>query len=239
MQVAAGIVFSLAVWSKLFAVDDSIGRLSHLLAGICIQRRPASAHSIANRQQKKMKRNLMQCASSFTRCLTQIPCSSAPKVRPSRFATQRQTRCLHATRPSLLQSRPPKSRDRGPKSDEDTQTDFGALDVLRNTVAPATSIDACTSDGFALNNQMRISGSGILLVGGEAFRWWPWLREGRKEGTIAEGGLGEDDMTGKLLNARGQWEVPESAWGVLELVYPKPGMLYSRRMNVNEADCLR
>ncbi|KAI2480151.1 hypothetical protein Ptr902_08332 [Pyrenophora tritici-repentis] len=172
-----------------------------------------------------MERNLIQCTSSLSRCLTQITCRSARKVRPATFTARQQIRCVHATCPTLLQSRPPKSRDRGPKSNEDTQTDFGALDVLRNTVAPATSIDACTSDGFALNNQMRISGSGILLVGGEAFRWRPWLREGRKEGTIAEGGTGEDTMTGKLLNARGQWEVHEGAWGVLELVFPKPDIL--------------
>lgn len=115
-----------------------------------------------------------------------------------------------------MQSKPPKSRDRGPKSNEDTQTDFSALDVLRNTVAPATSIDACTSDGFALNNQMRISGSGILLVGGEAFRWWPWVKE--SDNPESRGG-----MMGKLLNAKGQWDVQPQSWGALELVYPKPG----------------
>jgi len=114
-------------------------------------------------------------------------------------------RRLHTPGAQLLQSRPPQTRDRGPKSDEDTQTDFGALDVLRNTAAPATSIDACTSDGFALNNQMRVSGCGLLLLGGEAFRWQPWQQSGR------------------LLNAKAQWEVPDSAWGVLALVYPKPG----------------
>ncbi|KAJ4343409.1 hypothetical protein N0V95_006671 [Ascochyta clinopodiicola] len=124
-----------------------------------------------------------------------------------------------------MQSKPPKSRDRGPKSEEDTQTDFGALDVLRNTAAPATSIDATTNDGFALNNQMRVSGCGLLLVGGEAFRWRPWVRAGRKEGTVAEGGLGDDAMTGRLTNAKGQWEVHEGAWGVLELVWPKPDLL--------------
>lgn len=139
-----------------------------------------------------------------------------------------QARWLHSTRPALLQSRPPKTRDRGPKSNEDTQTDFSALDVLRNTAAPATSIDACTGDGFALNNQMRISGSGILLIGGEAYRWWPWLQKQSGQGTTAEGGAGKGAMTGKLLNAKGQWEVPEQAWGVLELVYPKPGMRQSR-----------
>ncbi|CAN9381357.1 unnamed protein product [Alternaria alternata] len=72
---------------------------------------------------------------------------------------------------------------------------------------------------------MRISGCGILLIGGEAYRWRPWLREGRKEGTVAGGGTGDDMMTGKLLNAKGQWEVQERAWGVLELLYPKPDLL--------------
>ncbi|KAJ4322272.1 hypothetical protein N0V94_002502 [Neodidymelliopsis sp. IMI 364377] len=135
----------------------------------------------------------------------------------------RSARRIHTTRPLLMQSKPPKSRDRGPKSNEDTQTDFGALDVLRNTAAPATSIDATTSDGFALNNQMRVSGCGLLLVGGEAFRWRPWVREGSKEGTVREGGPGDDAMTGRLLNGKGQWEVQEGAWGILELCWPKPG----------------
>ncbi|KAH7355732.1 hypothetical protein BKA66DRAFT_516006 [Pyrenochaeta sp. MPI-SDFR-AT-0127] len=134
-------------------------------------------------------------------------------------------RYIHTTPAYRLQSRPPKSRDRGPKSDEDTQTDFGALDVLRNTAAPATSIDACTSDGFALNNQMRISGSGLLLVGGEAFRWRPWLLEGSEKGTTAAVGADGDTTTGKLLNMKRQWSVQEGAWGILELVYPKPDLL--------------
>ncbi|KAF2469151.1 uncharacterized protein BDR25DRAFT_229817 [Lindgomyces ingoldianus] len=116
-------------------------------------------------------------------------------------------RCLHASQVRVQASSPPKSRDRGPKSNEDTQTDFGALDILRNTAAPATAIDACTNDGFALNNQMRVSGSGILLVGGEAFRWRPWSSDE------------------KLKNAKGQWEVQNGAWGVLELVWPKPDLL--------------
>lgn len=120
---------------------------------------------------------------------------------------------------------PPNTTDRGPKSNEDTQTDFGELDVLRNTAPPATAIDNCTEDGFALNNDMKIYGSGLFLVGGEAFRWRPWLREDRKEGTVAQGGVGEDAMSGRLENAKRQWDVPKEAWGVLDLVWPKPGML--------------
>jgi NADH dehydrogenase [ubiquinone] 1 alpha subcomplex assembly factor 3 len=71
---------------------------------------------------------------------------------------------------------------------------------------------------------MRVSGCGLMLVGGEAFRWRPWVREGRKEGTVGEGAVREDAMTGRLKNQRGQWDVPDGAWGLLELVFPKPGM---------------
>jgi NADH dehydrogenase [ubiquinone] 1 alpha subcomplex assembly factor 3 len=141
-----------------------------------------------------------------------IRASSLTSPRPCTTLRPASRRSLHTTAPVLMQSKPPKTRDRGPKSDEDTQTDFGALDVLRNTAAPATSIDATTPDGFALNNQMRVSGCGLLLVGGEAFRWRPWV-SGEKE-----------DVTGRLKNAKGQWEVREGAWGALELVWPKPGM---------------
>jgi NADH dehydrogenase [ubiquinone] 1 alpha subcomplex assembly factor 3 len=79
-------------------------------------------------------------------------------------------------------------------------------------------------DGFSLNNEARVVGAGILLVGGEAFRWRPWIQEGRKEGTVADGALGDDAMTGRLFNNKGQWEVSDSSWGVLDLVFPKPGI---------------
>jgi len=121
--------------------------------------------------------------------------------------------------------RAPKSHDRGPPSKEDTQTDFGALNVLGNTPPPATSIDATTNDGFAFSNNTRVLGSGVMLVGGEAFRWKPWVREGRKEGTIGGGGKADDARTGRLINSKGQWEVDQSAWGVLDVVWPKPDLL--------------
>ena len=106
-------------------------------------------------------------------------------------------------------SNPPKSTDRGPASTESTQTDFGNMDVFSNSPAPTASIDACTSDGFHLDNGVKISdGSGLLLVAGEAFRWRPWEAVGR----------------GRLVNGRGQWDVGNGAWGILEAVWPKPGM---------------
>lgn len=97
--------------------------------------------------------------------------------------------------------------DRGPKPTEDTVTDFNEMNVLSTTPAPTSSIDACLHDGFHFNSGLKIvGGSGCLLVGGEAFVWRPWDR-------------------GRLLNAKGQWDVKAEAWGILELVWPKPDLL--------------
>jgi NADH dehydrogenase [ubiquinone] 1 alpha subcomplex assembly factor 3 len=126
------------------------------------------------------------------------------------------TRCLHASARALAA---PKSKDRGPTSKEDTQTDFGALDVLGGMPPPTTGIDACMDDGFALNNGLRITGAGVMLVGGEAFKWRPWVRG---EGDDIKG---VSSMAGKLQNAKGQWEVDRMAWGALDLVWPKPDLL--------------
>lgn len=103
------------------------------------------------------------------------------------------------------------------------------MNILGNMPAPTTAVDSCQSDGFALDNGLKIVGSGVLLVGGEAFSWRPWIKEGRKEGTIGEGAKGDDDKGvmsngGKLLNPKGQFDVTDECWGILDLVWPKPGM---------------
>ncbi|KAI9861452.1 MAG: hypothetical protein M1813_005349 [Trichoglossum hirsutum] len=122
---------------------------------------------------------------------------------------------LHSTT-SLLASRLPRSKDRGPASKELTQTDFASLDVLGRTPAPTTAIEACHSDGFLLNSGLRVSGSGALLIGGEAFTWRPWE---------AIGGKKEKRKVKKLLNSKGQWNVPPEVWGLLDIVWPKPDLL--------------
>jgi len=125
---------------------------------------------------------------------------------------------------------PPRSKDRGPVSKEETQTDFGAMDMLSGMPAPSTAIDACMTDGFALNSGLKVTGSGVMLVGGEAFKWRPWSRTGRKDGTSGAGGTGDDNKGvasegGKLKNSKGQFHVDKEAWGVLDLVWPKPDLL--------------
>lgn len=66
------------------------------------------------------------------------------------------------------------------------------------------------SDGFQLNSGARIiEGSGVILIGGEAFAWRPWLPRGEH----------------RLLNAKGQWEIPNETLGLLSLLWPRPGEL--------------
>ncbi|KAF7190501.1 NADH dehydrogenase [ubiquinone] 1 alpha subcomplex assembly factor 3 [Pseudocercospora fuligena] len=149
----------------------------------------------------------------------------------TRGRTELRSLSSSASRPfALAKSHPPKSKDRGPKSEEDTQTDFGAMNVLGNTPPPTTAVDACMEHGFALDSGLRVIGSGVLLVGGECFRWRPWVREGRKEGTIESGASGDDikgapSMSGRLKNSKGQLDISKDAWGILDLVWPKPDLL--------------
>lgn len=141
------------------------------------------------------------------------------------YSTRRPAACLPASQASSLLSRAlstspvsmhkPPSRDRGPVSEESTQTDFSNLDVLGGTPVPSTAIDACLWDGFHLNNGVKITnGAGVLLVNGEGFSWKPW-NANRLEG----------EENKRLANDKGLWEVGDESWGVLSMVWPKPGEL--------------
>ncbi|RKF74201.1 putative duf498 domain protein [Golovinomyces cichoracearum] len=125
----------------------------------------------------------------------------------------------HSTRDSfrdvpkdLKHSLARQSHDRGPLSTEDTQTDFGNLDILGNIPVPSTSIDACLWDGFHLNSGLKVTGGkGVILAAGGAFSWQPWMAR--------------EDGVKRLLNENGQWEVENEAWGILEIIWPKPDLL--------------
>lgn len=118
------------------------------------------------------------------------------------------------TRPAAFHTSSPRSRtahNNETPPDQAPTTDFGRMDVLANTPAPATSIDACAPDGFSLGGgSVEIGGgSGALLIGGEAFIWRPW-----------------DVKEKKLINKKGQWEVPNptEAFGLFGSLWPRPGM---------------
>lgn len=68
-------------------------------------------------------------------------------------------------------------------------------------------------DGFGLNSGITIEdGDGALLVSGEAFAWRPWEVTGEK----------------KLVNAKGQFELPREAFGLFEMLWPRPGMFFAQ-----------
>jgi hypothetical protein len=125
------------------------------------------------------------------------------------------------TIPQRMPPAAPKSRDRGPKSEEDTQTDFNAMDIFSNTQQPTTAIDACMDDGFALDSGLKVTGAGVMLLGGEAFKWRPWIRE---DGS-GNSATASKTMTGKLQNSKGQFNVDKHVWGILDLAWPKPDLL--------------
>ncbi|KAF4119721.1 Protein of unknown function (DUF498/DUF598) [Geosmithia morbida] len=102
-------------------------------------------------------------------------------------------------------------------------TDIASLDVLGSVPAPSTSVDVCMQDGFGLNSGVTISGGdGAILVNGEAFSWRPW----EANDAVAGGGGGAaGEMRMRLVNAKGQFEVPAESLGMLDMLWPRPDLL--------------
>ncbi|KAK8017227.1 hypothetical protein PG991_008303 [Apiospora marii] len=157
---------------------------------------------------------------TFASSATSRPCSirSQMVAAPSRrTTTTRTTSSFHtsAAAPAAQRKAVDKNQPLS-SSDQPPPTDFGALDVLGNTPVPSTSVDICMWSGFQLNNGTRVTdGSGVLLVGGEAFSWRPWEARSNKKG--------EEEF--RLLNKKGQWDVEASTLGLLGLLWPRPDLL--------------
>jgi NADH dehydrogenase [ubiquinone] 1 alpha subcomplex assembly factor 3 len=131
---------------------------------------------------------------------------------PSRIVT-RQSRVLSLNKArfksfsishSRYSSSSPPSNQGSPK--DYPETDFGEMNVLGNAPPLAFAIESCNSDSFTLNNGLTVENTGLLLLGGEVFQWSQWSK--RK----------------MPLNIVGQWELPADTLGILELLWPKPGM---------------
>ncbi|RMZ92139.1 hypothetical protein DV736_g623, partial [Chaetothyriales sp. CBS 134916] len=167
--------------------------------------------------------------SSFTSAGSRgaAPCNTCQHLLHRRARAGTHIRTLTATSslhsppppPSRKSTNPnaPKHHDRGPPSSESTQTDFSKLDIFQsfNVPTPATSIDACTTDGFHLNNGVKITGhDGVLLVGGEAFAWSPHKLRGE----------GEKDLL--QLDAKGTLTLTPESLSLLAVLHPKPDLLF-------------
>ncbi|KAI1609434.1 NADH dehydrogenase 1 alpha subcomplex assembly factor 3 [Exophiala viscosa] len=148
-----------------------------------------------------------------------------PSSTPPRQSSPSSSPPAAAARPNAHNVRAPRSHDRGPASQEETQTDFSKMDILTNAGAavPATSIDACTHDGFYLNNGTHTAGGmGVLLLDGEAFTWTPWFAN--TASVAASTGAGGAGFAA-LLDKRGILTIPVPSLGILGLIYPKPDLL--------------
>lgn len=91
------------------------------------------------------------------------------------------------------------------------------MDILTTSgvAVPATAIDACTHDGFHLNNGTQThSGMGVMLLDGETFVWTPWDTSASTAGGFST-----------FLSKRGTITFPPSSLGILGLLYPKPDLL--------------
>ncbi|KAI0480265.1 hypothetical protein GGR56DRAFT_625396 [Xylariaceae sp. FL0804] len=151
---------------------------------------------------------------------------------PRRLASSSPSHHSHVSAPRP--SPPPRDGGNPREQQSTTASELERRDVLAGTPPPATAVDVCAADGFALNSGARVGGgAGVLLVNGEAFAWRPWLaREGREGEEDSSGGSGSGSGTRRtvgdgprLLNARGQWHVPDEALGLLSLLWPRPDLL--------------
>ncbi|UKZ68455.1 uncharacterized protein TrAtP1_009490 [Trichoderma atroviride] len=143
---------------------------------------------------------------------TQIATHFSPRPAASfSFASHTTTQYLQTSRKSLHTSSSlfkSRSRSDGPP-ESPPPTSFNELDVLGSVPVPSTSVDVCMHDGFGLNSGITIEGGdGALLVSGEAFAWRPWEVIGEK----------------RLVNGKGQFELPREAFGLFDMLWPRPGM---------------
>jgi NADH dehydrogenase [ubiquinone] 1 alpha subcomplex assembly factor 3 len=172
---------------------------------------------------------------------TSVSYRPTPRSRPSILLTSRLPSCPTPTPLSHLSPRrynsneirssrmvprahtnKPTSADRGPA--DENQTDINSLNVLGTAPPPTTAIDACLGTGFQFNNGIEVrNGDGVLLVGGEAFAWRPWLSGSTDAGSGP--GTRTDEAKAGMVNRRGQFEVDELVWGLLGVLWPRPGKL--------------
>lgn len=123
-------------------------------------------------------------------------------------------------------------KDGSSSSSSDKQrADLRSLDVFADVSAPTTAIDSCVADGFHFNNGLKITGGdGCLLVDGEVFTWRPWeAAEGNSKGKAG--------TMSAMVNEKGQWEIGPEAFGVLSLVWPRPGETYFFLLTVAAPYC--
>jgi hypothetical protein len=101
---------------------------------------------------------------------------------------------------------------------------FSSLNVYEDIPPPGSAIETVFDDGFQFSNHVSFyDGAGALLVDNEVFKWRPAERGSEIE---------------KKAMRTGILELGPEAWGMLDVVHPKPGRspLFLRSSAVSRSD---
>ena len=102
-----------------------------------------------------------------------------------------------------------------PEGSSDPKEFLSQLDVLSGLPTPPSAVDSVFLDGFLLSDGQVIRGDGVFLLSNDVLRWRAFLQNGELEEAEAKA-----KKTSML-------ELPGESWGLLDVIFPKPGILSS------------
>ena len=136
-----------------------------------------------------------------------------PAHYPRAFSAGASHRQKRPSIPPILGSHT--TRNFPPEGGGDPKEFLSQLDVLSGLPAPPSAVDSVFLDGFLLNDGQTIRGDGVFLLSNDALRWRALLLKGELE---------EAEAKAKETSVL---ELPDESWGLLDVVYPKPGIVLS------------
>lgn len=141
----------------------------------------------------------------------QISSRACLLIRPYKTVGNRQRA---PARETAISSRESGSSLSPPPNTEKGTTTWGNLDLLGGLAAPVFGIESAFDDGFAFSSGVKVEdGSGVFLWQNQCFKWRP-----------AEKG---SEVEARALKT-GVLELEDDVWGMLDVLYPKPGKLTMR-----------
>ena len=116
-------------------------------------------------------------------------------------------------RPSIPISGPRTTPNFPLEGGSDPKEFLSQLDVFSGLPTPPSAVDSVFPDGFLLNDGQMIRGDGVFLLSNDVLRWRALLSEGELE---------EAEAKAKKTSVL---ELPDESWGLLDVIYPKPGIV--------------
>ena len=165
-----------------------------------------------------MSLSLSRCSRSIFRFYRQtaIPRPIPFAIVPTHTFSTKFPHYANKVTPSTTSHRSTSNPNFPPEGGLDPREVFSDLDVLSGLPTPASAVDAVLPDGFLLNNGLEIRGDGVFILHNDAFRW---------KAVIPSSG-DDDGEASKKAKKSGVLRLDEEVWGLLDVVYPKPGTLF-------------